>query len=161
VARATRRGRRAHPARATAIPRAAAAHDSTSVEWLAGARRRPDPAAMRLLRIAPVSLDVPDRPRSIAWYQDVLGLQGGGGRPGPPGEPVFLGPAAARVALFEAPAPALRHIALATDAAGQQLVRERLDRLAVPCRAERHRDHDSLYFRDPDGITLEVMVPTA
>ena len=27
-------------------------------------------------------------------------------------------------------------------------------------RRERHRDHDSGYFADPDGSTLEIMVPT-
>lgn len=115
---------------------------------------------MRLIRIDHVSLDVHDRLRSIAWYEEVLGIRAGG-RPGPAGEPVFLGPAGARLGLFEELAPGLRHVALATDPLGQRQVRERLDQLAIPYRPERHRDHDSIYFADPDGVTLEVMVPTA
>jgi catechol 2,3-dioxygenase-like lactoylglutathione lyase family enzyme len=115
---------------------------------------------MRLLRIDHVSLDVHDRLRSIAWYEQVLGVRADRRR-GPADEPVFLGPAGARLGLFEERAPGLRHVALATDVAGQRRVRECLEHLAIPYRAERHGDHDSIYFADPDGVTLEVMVPTA
>jgi catechol 2,3-dioxygenase-like lactoylglutathione lyase family enzyme len=115
---------------------------------------------MRLIRIDHVSLDVHDRVKSIAWYEEVLGIQAAG-RPGSPGQPAFLGPAGARLGLFEELAPGLRHVALATDPAGQRRVRDSLERLAIPYRPERHRDHDSIYFADPDGVTLEVMVPTA
>ena len=115
---------------------------------------------MRLIRIDHVSLDALDRPRSIAWYEEVLGLRAHG-RPGPDDEPVFLGPAGARLGLFQEPAPGVRHIALATDPAGRRQVLDRLERLAIPYRSERHRASDSIYFRDPDGTTLEVMVPTA
>lgn len=115
---------------------------------------------MRLIRIDHVSLNVRDRRRSIDWYEQVLGLRAGG-RPGPPDEPVFVGAASARLGLFEDRAPGLRHVALATDPAGQRRVRERLEHLAIPCRHERHRDHDSLYVPDPDGFMVEVMVPTA
>ncbi|HWH93896.1 MAG TPA: VOC family protein [Baekduia sp.] len=113
---------------------------------------------MHLIRIDHVSLNVGDRPRSIAWYEEVLGLRAAGA-PGPVDQPVFLGPAHGRLALFGDRAPGLRHVALATDAAGQRAVRERLDRLAIACRLEHHRDHDSLYVVDPDGMTVEVMVP--
>jgi catechol 2,3-dioxygenase-like lactoylglutathione lyase family enzyme len=117
-------------------------------------------ATMRLIRIDHVSLDVRDRVRSIAWYEEVLGMYAHGG-PGPRDEPVFLGPAGSRFGLFEERPAGLKHIALATDEAGQRRVRERLEQLAIPYRPERHRDHDSLYFRDPDGTTLEVMAATA
>jgi catechol 2,3-dioxygenase-like lactoylglutathione lyase family enzyme len=119
-----------------------------------------DAAPMQPIRIDHVSLDVPDRPRSIAWYEQVLGLRAHG-RPGPGDEPVFLGPPGAQLGLFEAPAPGLRHVALATDRDGQRRVRERLEQLAIPYRPERHRSHDSIYLRDHDGITLELMVPIA
>jgi catechol 2,3-dioxygenase-like lactoylglutathione lyase family enzyme len=114
---------------------------------------------MRLIRIDHVALDVTDRARSLAWYADVLGVRADG-RPGPAGEPVFLGPAGARLALFEHPTPRVRHVALATDARGQRRVIERLEQLTIPYNSERHRASDSIYFRDPDGATLEVMVPT-
>jgi catechol 2,3-dioxygenase-like lactoylglutathione lyase family enzyme len=115
---------------------------------------------MQLHRIDHVSLDVHDRVRSIAWYEEVLGLRAGGVS-GPPDQPVFLGPPGARLGLFQERGPGLRHIALATDAADQQQVLARLERLAIPHLLERHRDHDSVYFKDPDGTMLEVMVPTA
>jgi catechol 2,3-dioxygenase-like lactoylglutathione lyase family enzyme len=114
---------------------------------------------MKIIRIDHVSLDVRDRPASIAWYQDVLGV-----RPHSqhviPDEPVFLGPPGARFGLFAERPPSLRHIALATDEPGHRLVEARLDRLGIPYQAEHHRDSESIYFRDPDGTTLEVMVPT-
>ena len=55
----------------------------------------------RLQRLDHVSLNVGDRPRSIEWYRDVLGLQ-------PRGDakqddwPVFLGEFGTCVALFQA-----------------------------------------------------------
>ena len=115
---------------------------------------------MNLHRIDHVSLDVRDRVHSIAWYEEILGLRATG-TPGPVEEPVFLGPRGARVGLFQERPPGLRHIALATDGLEQQRVIDRLERLAIPYRRERHRDHDSLYFADPDGSTLEIMVSTA
>ena len=114
---------------------------------------------MHLIRIDHVSLDVGDRPASLAWYEHVLGLRAAA-RHAVPDEPVFLGPAGRRLGLFaDRPRPGVRHVALATDAAGQHALAARLARLGVACRAERHRDSDSLYFPDPDGIMLEVMVP--
>jgi catechol 2,3-dioxygenase-like lactoylglutathione lyase family enzyme len=114
---------------------------------------------MNLHRIDHVSLDVADRARSLDWYAAVLGATAGSGHAATaPEEPVFLGPLGARLGLFQERAPGLRHIALATDDAGQQRVVARLDRLAIPYVAERHRDHDSVYFADPDGTMLEVMV---
>jgi catechol 2,3-dioxygenase-like lactoylglutathione lyase family enzyme len=115
---------------------------------------------MNLHRIDHVSLDVRDRVHSLAWYEAILGLRPAGA-PGPVDQPVFLGPRGARLGLFQERPPGMRHIALATDAAEQGRVLDRLERLAVPYRRERHRDHDSLYFADPDGATLEIMVPTA
>jgi catechol 2,3-dioxygenase-like lactoylglutathione lyase family enzyme len=112
---------------------------------------------MRLLRIDHVSLNAGDRAGSIAFYEDVLDVRAG--RLGPPDQPVFLGPPGVQLALFADRAPGLRHIALATDDAGRAAVVERLERRGVAYQPERHSDHDSVYFRDPDGIVLEVMVP--
>jgi catechol 2,3-dioxygenase-like lactoylglutathione lyase family enzyme len=118
----------------------------------------PSLPAMQLIRIDHVSLDVHDRPASIAWYEDVLGMRAHA-RHSIAEEPVFLGPAGARLGLFADRAPGLRHVALATDPAGQHRVAARLDRLGIAYMPERHRDSDSIYFRDPDGTVLEVMVP--
>ena len=113
---------------------------------------------MRIMRIDHVSLDVRDRPASVAWYQDVLGLAPHS-RHSEPDEPLFLGPPGARLGLFADRPAGLRHIALATDAPGQSRLAERLDRLHIPYQREAHRDSDSIYFRDIDGAMLEVMVP--
>lgn len=114
--------------------------------------------AMKVTRIDHVSLDVQDRPASIAWYENVLGFTPCSPH-AKPDEPIFLGPPGARLALFAERPPGLRHIALATDARGQRRLAERLDRLHIPYLYEPHRDHDSIYFCDLDGATLEVMVP--
>jgi catechol 2,3-dioxygenase-like lactoylglutathione lyase family enzyme len=113
---------------------------------------------MHLIRIDHVSLDVRDRPAAIAWYEDVLGLRAGG-RAAAPDEPVFLGPPGARLGLFADRPRGLRHVALATDAAGQRRLAARLDGLGIAYQPERHRDSDSIYFPDPEGTMLEVMVP--
>jgi catechol 2,3-dioxygenase-like lactoylglutathione lyase family enzyme len=113
---------------------------------------------MHLIRIDHVSLDVHDRPAALAWYEEVLGLRARA-RHAVPDEPVFLGPAGARLGLFADRAPGLRHVALATDAEEQRRIAARLDRLAIPYTPARHRDSDSVYFADLDGTTLEVMVP--
>jgi len=115
---------------------------------------------MHLMRIDHVSLNVHDRPGTLAWYEEVLGLHARH-RHGRVDEPVFLGPAGVQLGFFADRAPGLRHIALATGRADQERLAHRLDGLAISYRRERHRDHDSLYFADPDGTTLEVMVPTA
>jgi catechol 2,3-dioxygenase-like lactoylglutathione lyase family enzyme len=113
---------------------------------------------MQLIRIDHVSLNVHDRQASLAWYEEILSLRPDA-RHHVPDEPVFLGPAGARLGLFADRRPGLRHVALATDRAGQRRLAARLDRLAIPYQPERHRDSDSIYFADLDGTTLEVMVP--
>jgi catechol 2,3-dioxygenase-like lactoylglutathione lyase family enzyme len=114
--------------------------------------------SMNLHRIDHVSLDVGDRARSLAWYEQILGFEGDDHGSGD--QPVFLGPSHGRLALFQERAPGLRHIALATDSREQRRLVARLERLSIPFRPERHRDHDSIYFTDPDGTTLEIMVRT-
>ena len=61
-----------------------------SVARAAGAR---DALTMHLIRIDHVSLDVHDRPASIAWYEEVLGLRAHACHR-VADEPGFLGPAA-------------------------------------------------------------------
>lgn len=114
---------------------------------------------MNLHRIDHVSLNAADRTATLDWYADVLGLTAAG-RNAPADHPVFLGPAGARLGVFGDRGPGLRHVALATDRASQEAIVARLDRLAVAYRVEHHRDSRSVYFADPDGATLEVLVPT-
>lgn len=113
---------------------------------------------MNLIRIDHVSLNAGDRTASVAWYGEVLGLNASDTHD-MPDAPVFLGPAGARIALFGDRAAGLRHVALATTAPDQAALVSRLDRLGIAYQPERHRDSDSVYFADPDGTMLEVMVP--
>jgi catechol 2,3-dioxygenase-like lactoylglutathione lyase family enzyme len=112
---------------------------------------------MHITRIDHVALDVTDRDRSMAWYSEVLGLQPRSLH-GDPDEPIFVGPADAGVALFAKSRPGVRHVALASDPEGQRALVARLRRLGIPYRRERHAQTDSVYFADPDGTVLEVMV---
>jgi catechol 2,3-dioxygenase-like lactoylglutathione lyase family enzyme len=120
-------------------------NDLIWIESVARLRVSVHALGMRLIRIDHVSLDVRDRPDSIAWYEEVLGLRPHA-RHDVPGEPVFLGPAGARFGLFAERPPSLRHIALTTDAADQRRLAARLDRLGIPYAPERDRDSDSISF---------------
>jgi catechol 2,3-dioxygenase-like lactoylglutathione lyase family enzyme len=113
---------------------------------------------MQLIRIDHVLLDVHDRPASLAWYAEVLGLRARDPDVAPDA-PVFLGAPGAQLGLFAERPPGLRHVALATSAADQARLAARLERLGVAYRPERHRASDSLYFADADGMTLEVLAP--
>jgi catechol-2,3-dioxygenase len=128
------------------------------IESLASAGHAEDALGMQITRIDHVSLDVRDRQSAIAWYEEVLGLRAGS-RHRIPDQPIFLGPAGARLGLFQERPPGLRHIALATHVPDQRSLVIRLEELAIPYRSERHRDSDSIYFSDPEGTTLEVAVP--
>jgi catechol-2,3-dioxygenase len=118
-----------------------------------------------LQRLDHVSLNVSDRPRSIAWYRDVLGLE-------PRNEqtrddwPVFLGERPSPIALFQAAreSPArepestgLRHLALLVDREGIERAREHLEQRDIAVQAEDHGGNPSLYFKDPDGNTIELV----
>jgi glyoxylase I family protein len=135
----------------------------------AGHRRRGvrDHRAMtpfEIQRVDHVSLNVSDRPRSIEWYRDVLGLELQR-EPRADDWPAFLGEDRF-LALFQATASGggpnppesvgLRHFALATDAAGLERAKGHLADQGVEARFEDHGTAHSLYFRDPDGNTVEL-----
>ena len=113
-----------------------------------------------VIRIDHVSLNTSNRPRTIDWFEEVLGLRALR-RHDQLGEPVFLGPDRAQIALFGDRSPGLRHVAIATDEASQRGLIERLEARSIPYRPEHHRASFSVYFEDPEGATLEVLVPTA
>lgn len=114
---------------------------------------------MRLIRIDHASLNTGDRAVTLEWYSGILGLERTHpDAPDVPDEPMFLGENGAQVALFADRAPGLRHVALATDAAGFAEARAALEARGWPFRQERHTDHDSIYVADPDGNTVEIMI---
>jgi len=109
---------------------------------------------MNVMRIDHVSLNTTDRPRTVAFYEELLGLDVAR-RDASADSPVFLGPAGARLGLFGDRAPGLRHVALATTEDEQEALVARLAGLGVAHRRERR----SVYFPDPDGAWIEVLVP--
>lgn len=115
-----------------------------------------------LQRLDHVSLNVVDRGRSIAWYRDVLALEQRN-EPTEDAEPVFMGEFGACVALFQAEkqsperlpeSTGLRHVAFTVDSLEQ--AQERLRDHGVEFRFEDHGNAHSVYFRDPDGHTIEL-----
>ena len=119
----------------------------------------------RLQRLDHVSLNVTDRPRSIGWYRDVLGLE-------PHREqvsddsPVFMGEFGACLALFQArpgpverayESPGLRHVAfMVTGREELERAKERLREHRVEFRFEDHGSAHSIYFSDADGNVIEL-----
>jgi glyoxylase I family protein len=117
-----------------------------------------------LQRLDHVSLNVRDRPGSIAWYVETLGLDQKN-EPTADDEPVFLGAFGACIALFQAasdPGPreresaGLRHVAFALEAADFAAAREHLEERRVAFRPEEHGFASSLYIPDPDGNVIEL-----
>jgi catechol 2,3-dioxygenase-like lactoylglutathione lyase family enzyme len=117
---------------------------------------------MQLQRLDHVSLNVTDRTRSIAWYRDVLELEQRN-LPTADDEPVFLGDPGLQFGLFQAQAPAgarepesagLRHVALVVDDLGE--AQEHLRAHEISFNYEDHGNAESVYFRDPDGHTIEL-----
>jgi catechol-2,3-dioxygenase len=119
---------------------------------------------VELRRLDHVSLNVSDRPRSIAWYREILGLEQRG-TPRRDDWPVFMGDFGACVALFQAQvvspdrAPestGLRHVAFMVGREDLAAAQERLRQRGVEFRFEDHGNAHSLYFPDPDGNVIEL-----
>ena len=119
---------------------------------------------MELQRLDHVSLNVGDRPRSIAWYRDVLGLEQRG-EPRRDDWPVFMGEFGVCVALFQAQVDSprrqsestgLRHVAFMVGRDDLARAQERLDEHGVEFRFEDHGNAHSVYFPDPDGNEIEL-----
>jgi len=119
---------------------------------------------VELRRLDHVSLNVGDRPRSIAWYRDVLGLEQRG-TPHRDDWPVFMGDFGACVALFQAQVESpnrarestgLRHVAFMVGRDDLAAAQERLRERGVEFRFEDHGNAHSVYFSDPDGNVIEL-----
>ena len=113
-----------------------------------------------------VAMTVRDVARSVAWYQDVLGLERR--YEAVWGDfPAIVGAGTTALALFPAPVPdpspppgrevlAVRHVAFRVDRATFERARGHLESRGIVPRFEDHTAAHSLYFSDPDGHALEI-----
>ena len=112
-----------------------------------------------------VALAVRDVARSVAWYQDVLGLERRYADVW--GDfPAVVGVGTTSLAFFPARVPeptppgrdtlAVRHIAFRVDRAAFDQARGGLQARGLALRFEDHTAAHSLYFTDPDGHQLEI-----
>ena len=113
-----------------------------------------------------VALTVRDIARSVAWYQDVLGLERRYEEVW--GDfPAVVGAGTTALALFPTsvaePAPppgrevlSVRHIAFRVDRATFDRARGHLEARGITATFEDHSAAHSLYFADPDGHRLEI-----
>jgi catechol 2,3-dioxygenase-like lactoylglutathione lyase family enzyme len=112
-----------------------------------------------------VALAVRDVPRSVEWYQRVLGLrrmhkEAWGDYP------AVVGAGTTALALFPVegspqPAPGrdvltMRHLAFRVDADNFARARRELQAQGIETSFQHHRISQSIYFRDPDGHELEI-----
>lgn len=121
-------------------------------------------SAFELRRLDHVSLNVTDRPRAIAWYRDVLGLEQRG-EEAAVDEPVFMGEFGACIALFQAQitspprdteSSGLRHVAFMLGRDDFERSQDHLRERGVEFRPEDHGNAYSVYLKDPDGNTIEL-----
>ena len=120
--------------------------------------------AFHLDRLDHVSLNVSDRPASIAWYRDVLGLEQRN-EPRQDDWPVFMGEFGSCIALFQAAVESsergkestgLRHVAFMVGRDDLEQAQAHLVAHGVEFRAEDHGNALSVYLTDPDGNVVEL-----
>ncbi|MGI8589306.1 MAG: VOC family protein [Chloroflexia bacterium] len=121
---------------------------------------------IKVEQIDHVALTVADMERSVAWYQDTLGLERR--HQDVWRVPVMLCAGTTCVALFladvESPSPApdpnetigLRHFAFILSRADFEQARSELEQRGVEFSFEDHTIAHSLYIFDPDGYRVEL-----
>jgi catechol 2,3-dioxygenase-like lactoylglutathione lyase family enzyme len=113
-----------------------------------------------------IAITVRDVPRSVEWYQSVLGLerryQEAWGD-----YPAVVGIGTTSIALFPVSSgeptslPArhalgMRHVAFRATAANFAAARQALTRYGISFEFQHHQISQSIYFTDPDGYQIEI-----
>jgi len=121
---------------------------------------------MQLEGIDHVALSVRDVERSANWYIEVLGFERLYAAMWD-GVPTFIGKGNTAIALFPAKSNAasvtssregirMLHLAFRADRKNFIAAQEELKRRGIKFEFEDHEISHSIYFRDPDGHTLEI-----
>ena len=118
---------------------------------------------MKLEGIDHVAIAVPDITETVAWYRDVLGFERQHEAQWH-GVPAFIALGSTAIALFprqkghrlrSCDGP-MRHLAFRTDRAGFGQAQEELNAHGISWRFEDHGIAHSIYFRDLNGLPLEI-----
>ncbi len=120
---------------------------------------------MKLEGLDHIALSVRDIAVSVKWYSEVLGLERQHAEVWD-GIPVFLGQGATGIAFFPADGAEdslgqeserrVLHFALRADRENFERAQLELRQRGIDFRFEDHGIAHSIYFRDPDGLRLEV-----
>jgi catechol 2,3-dioxygenase-like lactoylglutathione lyase family enzyme len=117
---------------------------------------------MKLEGIDHVAIAVPDIAKTVAWYREVLGFEHWHADLWD-GIPAFVGTGSTALALFPAregkrsdDAGPMLHLAFRTDRAGFAKAQEELNQHRIGFDFEDHGISHSIYFRDLNGLRLEI-----
>lgn len=121
----------------------------------------------QIMSLDHIALTVSDQKRSLAWYQQVLGMERRHEEATGADDPAFACAGNACLALFPAstldpqPVPdshvlAMRHFAFRLDRANFERAQDELRKQHIPFRFEDHGFAHSLYLSDPDGHRIEL-----
>jgi catechol 2,3-dioxygenase-like lactoylglutathione lyase family enzyme len=118
---------------------------------------------MKLQGIDHVAIAAPDLAKTIEWYCEVLGFERLHADQWN-GVPAFIGTDSTAIAFFPAKEKSSRsasggpmlHLAFRTDRAGFVKAQEELKKRAIKFDFEDHGIAHSIYFRDPNGVKLEI-----
>ena len=119
---------------------------------------------MNLEGLDHIAISVSDVERSVQWYIEVLGLERQHADVWND-VPTFVGKGATGIAIFparEAPVGpdkqriGLRHFALRANLANFLRAQKELKARGIDFEFEDHQIAHSIYFRDPDGLDLEI-----
>ena len=118
---------------------------------------------MKLEGIDHVAIATPDLAKTIDWYCQVLGFERLHADKWN-GVPAFIGAGSTAIALFPTTEKSRRspnggpmlHLAFRTGRAGFVKAQEDLKKRAIEFDFEDHGIAHSIYFRDPNGVKLEI-----
>jgi len=118
---------------------------------------------MKLEGIDHVAIATPNLAKTIEWYCEVLGLERLHADQWD-GVPAFVGAGSTAIAFFPAGEKSSRspndgpmlHLAFRTNRSGFVSAQEELKKRAIEFDFEDHGIAHSIYFRDPNGLKLEI-----